>query len=451
MNKHVNKYTRKLLKILDCFEAHFFDNSSGQLGQIGQNEIIVKISSIVKKNLEFCEKNKYETTNTKLKKLHEKSEYPLIYLIFKSNINKLQLDKLQIDTNFDDIDQFYNWYRTNHQKYSVFRSDLDHSKILTNPPELRKPLHKLLYDNNFVSLDIMQHAESEDLILQEYDSKILNIKIYTPISDEDNQNHQIGLIGADVSLINAIVLTLMELFQSDKKVNLVAFYGNQKKYLPTNGETMCSDNINSGATEAGKLVMVWRKEEFYKVLIHELIHYFKIDFYLGDDLYGKVNAEFKKHVKIEGIDRINESYTEALAMMIHSIFYSQIKKMDLMTVLNNEVKFSHFQIAKILSHSKTLSIEDVLSKKVAIQQNTSAVSYFIIKTLFMLNYDILLDHISDHGFVVLSAEEQFVKLYKQLFLSKFNQKLLGAMLLLLKLTTNHTFITKTMRMSMHQL
>ena len=67
--------------------------------------------------------------------------------------------------------------------------------------------------------------------------------------------------------------------------------------------------------------MIWRKEEFYKVLIHELTHYFGVDFYITDNIYKKLEKHFGELINILGVDRINESYTETIALTIHSIVY----------------------------------------------------------------------------------------------------------------------------------
>ena len=98
------------------------------------------------------------------------------------------------------------------------------------------------------------------------------------------------------------------------------FYGNQKKYL-TNDNNLCSDNINSGA-RIDNSIYLWRKEEFYKVLIHELIHLFDVDFYISDSVYQKIEKIFNNTFNVNGFDRVNECYTEAFAVLLHSIIYS---------------------------------------------------------------------------------------------------------------------------------
>ena len=52
---------------------------------------------------------------------------------------------------------------------------------------------------------------------------------------------------------------------------------------------MCSDNINSGSTYVGSEITIWRSEELYKVLFHELIHYFKLDYRHNADQYKEID------------------------------------------------------------------------------------------------------------------------------------------------------------------
>ena len=88
--------------------------------------------------------------------------------------------------------------------------------------------------------------------------------------------------------------------------------------------------------------MYFRKEELYKVLIHELIHYLKLD------LVRKV--EFPDYYKYFNIPqnteiRLNEAYTEIFAVIFNSMINTN--ESELISVLNRELKYSLYQCAKI--------------------------------------------------------------------------------------------------------
>ena len=104
-------------------------------------------------------------------------------------------------------------------------------------------------------------------------------------------------------------------------------------------------NINSGSTLPGHFINLWRDEELYKVLIHELVHTFFLDF--RDD--GTIEPYIRTHFGIE-IDSpvyIWESYTEFIAIIIHSIYISKTVN-DVIKLLSVEKYFGYYQCLVLL-------------------------------------------------------------------------------------------------------
>jgi hypothetical protein len=121
------------------------------------------------------------------------------------------------------------------------------------------------------------------------------------------------------------------------KINLYALP--DKKTFPNTASDISYKNVNSGFFQRidpthGE-IFVYREEEMFKVLIHELVHAFNtfVDHYYVID--GKrVN--------------INEAVVETLACYLNCTFYSEITGIPLVDVINREAKYQKLQSDKVL-------------------------------------------------------------------------------------------------------
>jgi hypothetical protein len=412
----MSKYTNKIIKFID-------NNLSKNL--IIHNFDRYEIINTMKNIFDIVSKEHNEIKlikSTKINKIHDYENNGLLFIIY----NKL----------YNNINNFVSWYRMEKSNIDLRKSLKKYYKkyydILFNPIESRKKLHELLYDNNFVSYDTVQHAESENLIYKIYEGNNSEIHIYSISEDKF----------PDIDIISKIISFMRKLFNKNTKLNLTIFYGQQKKYITSHDKYICSDNVNSGASVMGVQIVIWREEEFYKVLIHELVHYFDVDFYINDAIYSKINNIFQKKFKIDtnSIDRVNESYTEALATVIHSVIYSQIKNLDFNRILSYELLFEKFQIAKIFNHHKKFG---------GIYQKTSAFSYYIIKHMLLANYDELFNFWHKYGFFIKNNEYEYIKLYQNT-LNKININKEIEKIHFNSYLYDNKFIMNTMRMTMFQ-
>jgi hypothetical protein len=160
--------------------------------------------------------------------------------------------------------------------------------------------------------------------------------------------------------------------------------------------------INSGYHAiAAHQIILFRSEEILKVLLHELIHYHKLDHYYAElGLPLEIETIITRHYSLpaNGNEYIwNEAKAEALAILLHHILLNQ----NMQTIardLKCEIDWNMFQIAKIL----LLTTKDIaLDKKFngiargnylsKFKQSTCVFNYFITKTLLLLQDSNLLD------------------------------------------------------------
>jgi hypothetical protein len=320
---------------------------------INNNHVIKNIYNII---LKCINGKKYKIKKEKtydIKKLYDDDSFSLIYILF-SCLYRLNLLKTIIyDSSIPDITNyniFKKWFRLNSYKINydnihelinninIFDSDSNENsdiyeelntiyEIIFNPIDERAELHKYLYGNSFISLDIQGFIESVNLKCINYTIQDKHkVSLFIPQID----NYEIPDI-SNISLIIQIMNNISQFYYNDKNYNnpvdLKVFFTNKKKYIQQKMNIICCDSINSGSTIPNKIIVCWRAEEFYKVLIHELVHYHNFDFFSNDKYYNKLEKILLNVIPhVKGKDMLNESYTECFTVIILTILRYHQKK-----------------------------------------------------------------------------------------------------------------------------
>lgn len=396
----MNYNFRSLKNIVDDINIDF----NIDMDSVKNSEIFNNINKILS-SIDTLSVEKVHQIN--LNKIHDKEQNPIMYLLMK-RLKELDLiDQLfAYSTNIDNFITFTSWFREhNHllnfnKLQKILNSSNDeqiirYRDILFNPPNDRKVIHEVLYKNNFVSLDVQHHYESEDIIYEKYEGDNLVINLYK--LKEDTQEY-IDRIVKTVSLMRMIA---KEYNGSTNSLTLNIFLGNQTKRISINSDDpipLCSDNINSGSCLPGMFVNIWRKEELLKVLIHELIHFHGFDFNYMDKDYNVLQNVIDNRINVDGIDRCNESFTESFAILIYLCVHSKLLGVSFDTLFIMELKFLLFQVCKTIKYFNGKSIRDMF--RISFIQNTSVRSYFIIKFIILLNLDKFVKFIDNNGCVM---------------------------------------------------
>jgi hypothetical protein len=148
-------------------------------------------------------------------------------------------------------------------------------------------------------------------------------------------------------------------------------------------------------------IVVFRKEEWFKVLIHETFHNFGLDFSsMNVSLY---NNKILQIFPVNSDVNLFESYTEFWGRIINASFCSFINMKNKNDIdefyinteffINLEKNFACFQMIKILNFMG-LSYDDLYKKTVASEnlrkarykENTNILSYYILTTILLINY-----------------------------------------------------------------
>jgi len=219
-----------------------------------------------------------------------------------------------------------------------------------------------------------------------------------------------------------------------KTVSIFIYFTPFEKQLPDNqlhivGTEHANSAYTTGCKEHTEIVL-YRKEEWFKVFIHETFHNFGLDF--SNMSMDGVNKKLKDIFNVNIEFNLYESYCESWGRLINTLMYSyqsirqKIKpyshgKMSKMltTFKNNfkkdiqrECEHSLIQAIKIL-HFLDLKYNYIVDKNdqhISIcnylyKENTSVFSYYIITSLLMNNYSRFMDWCSKNNNLLLQFKK----------------------------------------------
>ena len=280
-------------------------------------------------------------------------------------------------------------------------------KQLKDPSEISKP-KKMKYI--WVPPEVIQHIESHCSIELSYSFSLFDRKIKLFFIEESTIKHGSHQKYIDLIIMWLFILHLHSSKQCAKTLVIYFYFTSLEKKLPySNKETLNENHVNTAFTFSchtdGEIVL-FRKEEWFKVFIHESFHTFGLDFSNMDN--EQCSRYIKKMFKVISDVNAFEAYTEFWAETWNACFCSFLhmndprKKKEFLFLAENyinlERKYSYFQLVKTLSFMgltyKSLYSNDKdqssLREKLY-KEKTSVLAYYVIKTVLMSNYEVFLE------------------------------------------------------------
>ncbi len=264
-----------------------------------------------------------------------------------------------------------------------------------------------LLSSNFVSDKCKKHTLKKDVNYLKINSLIYDKKItiyFTLFENNISINHYKKHIKNIL-----ILLYLLLSYSADHKSGSIVLYlylTPEKKILPnTSISILNQENVNTAVTTACNKhgsVLVYRKEEWFKVLIHELHHLLCLDF--SGLEYKSLKKSLLEIFKIKSDYNVAESYSEFWATIINCLFCSfntLDDNCDKSTFLLHceffiefERIFSLFQTIKVLdfmgmNYKELISnnTEDIQLRYTLYREKTNVFCYYILKNILLFNYD----------------------------------------------------------------
>jgi hypothetical protein len=259
-----------------------------------------------------------------------------------------------------------------------------------------------LYDH--INTDLRTMVDSQMKLTYECDVFITkNITIKISIKDDPKEVKNINKYFSMIILWLHVVTKYSSNSCSAYPLIIHIMLSDMKKVLPTHA---CSDNcyikntsVNTGYSMSCRHIVIYRKEEWFKVFIHETIHNFNLDFspfpYEKEDqikaIFGITNTSM--------LVKLFEAYTESWARMIHAMLvaYDTTKtNTDYIRQTHRNIQLeqinAYFQTAKIMKFTGlNHTLDRTMSNFGDYTEDTSNLSYYFIVSML---YNDLQEYIS---------------------------------------------------------
>ena len=351
---------------------------------------------------------------------------------------------------------------------------------------------------NFKTNLLVESYKSFDLLSSSFIPKHIKMeinktkKIYTYKCDINNSNTKIYIkfyvseyskitITKQKQMLKKILLLLnfLYLYKSNNTINNLTIHihmSKHKKFLPKNNtEILNQNNVNTAVTYAcakeGECI-IYRKEEWFKVLIHELMHSLCLDF--SSSNYNSLKKKIHNIFPVNSTFYISETYAEFWATILNCIFTSYYstdnyhlfyKTINFM--LYFEILFSMFQMIKILDYMNIYDYNNLYentskaeSFRKFYKEKSNVFSYYILKFILLYNIDDTFIWIYRNNNIIQFNKNQqnFNDLYELINILKSNpsmiediNKMKTKYYDLKKKYRNDKFVLNTMRMSLFEL
>ena len=257
-----------------------------------------------------------------------------------------------------------------------------------------------------------------------------NIKVIFTLEETDAQlKIDVYNTYIEIIFIWLYVLNQYASKQCSKTLTIFLYSTSLEKHLPpSNLYILDENNANTAFTRTcpkNSEIVIYRKEEWFKVLIHETFHNFGLDFSDMDtkDCTNHILQLFPVKSEVN----LYESYTEFWAEIMNACFCSffllknKTNKNEFLStceiIIHFERLYSFFQLVKTLRFMSLTynnlfenTVESHILRETMYKEKTNILSYYIIKTILLNNYNGFLNWCKIHNISLL----QFNKTIKNL-------------------------------------
>ena len=320
-------------------------------------------------------------------------------LIKKSPLKQKKIDNI-LKILYNDIKLADRWASTEYTLNKI-RSYLKKDELSKPPPWL---LNESKYIPDFIRNYIIKHLDGYMVYSCTIGDR--EVEIYFGLLHESDFNS----LGKFDKYIKKMIIWLKIAFQyapykCSKKLKIYGFLTPFKKKLPGNQFTTishdhCNSAVTTSCTPHGEII-VYRKEEFLKVFIHETFHTLGLDF--SNMPLTKFNKKIKQLFPIKSEFNLYEAYAEFWAStmngLISAYFLTDKKEEEEFHLYSEfctrfEQIFSLFQMIKILDFMgltyRNLYDNDNISNSIRrylFKEKTNVFAYYIIKNVLLYNND----------------------------------------------------------------
>ena len=343
-----------------------------------------------------------------------KESNELMSLFVKNDCLKTKQTKQNKQTNsilkniYDEIKEGVSYVNTIKSKMGNTFYKLN-VKQITNKKHIPMPV--TFYQDTFTP-EVIKHIYENSNIVFTYNFNMFdrNISIIFIIKDKD-KNINVNVLKetynkyVDYMLVWLYIADIHSSKKCAKHLKIIIYHTSLSKQLPeTNIQILNQNNANTGfcmTCPVDSEIVIFRKEEWFKVFIHETFHNFGLDFSSMDvSLYNKKILQI---FPVNSEVMLFESYAEFWGRIINASFCSFINMKNKNDInefyrnteffINLEKNFAFFQMIKVLDfmglsyndlYRNTIVSENL--RRTRYKENTNILSYYVLTTILLNNY-----------------------------------------------------------------
>lgn len=297
-----------------------------------------------------------------------------------------------------------------HNFYDVYKNQIKSETSIVKEKSYLSEHFKLIKEKKFIPSNIYNKIKKIKYNeIYYFQIKNIDFQVHFISIKKKNKDYLEKKIKKIITMLHFLLSFHINL--TVKTINILLFLSNEKKKLPKNKSIILHEkNVNTAVTYSCSKngeIFLYREEENFKVLIHELLHSLCFDFSklsITFDIKSIMLNMFNVNSNFE----IAEAYSEFWANIINTCFISfelLTDKKDVQDFIFNfkilnlfERIFSIFQCIKVLDFMG-LTYLDIISKNIKIKnfarskykESTNVFAYHILKMVWLFNTEIFIN------------------------------------------------------------
>ena len=301
------------------------------------------------------------------------------------------------------------------------------------------------FSSTYITPEISQYITNEAKKILTFECQIKTRLIRLHFVIFKNNPNIVDLISHYKVLAHRVYMWLAMISDKSKCIETLNIYiyltPFEKKIPAAKGDSIGPEHANTGYTfrcDKQNEIVIYRQEEWFKVLMHETMHAFGADFdshsHANDDEYLKTLFSLPDDVNI----KLSETYSEIWARIMNVVFQTYFKsppslesrtlskfKKNIEFYLHLECVFSLYQCIKILDYMginyAVLTDGSESSKQIVTsfyRENTNVFAYYVLTSVLLNNYSDFLTWCATHNggglniFKVKVIQSEFVNFIK---------------------------------------
>lgn len=329
---------------------------------------------------------------------------------------------------------------------------------IVNKESIPKPQNKAIFD--YIPIKIKKHIEFNSHFYVYYSFSLFkrDINVYFVVEKIDNQSIYMYNDYVKRIYLWLLVLSKHSKYECTQHLEIFLYCTALCKQIPSNynnnevninevnREVIGEYNVNTAFTFSCRPkneIIIFRKEEWFKVFIHESFHSFGLDF--SDVHDNKHNNKILELFPVNSEVNLFEAYTEFWAEILNCVFSSyfilsknkKTKNYSLFLkkckyFIDTERNFGFFQLEKVLNYMG-LDYKTLIDKKNKTNQyilrklykeNSNILSYYVIRVILLNDYPMFIQWCKKHNLDLLQFKkteeniDEFCKYIKKNYLKK---------------------------------